>query len=235
MRDHLEDLLGEDKAFTQAYKLFREKIVHEDNLISQRSTWFATLQSVLAAAGAIWGAVYAENIGLWDQDAHHSWALLALSIVGLTLSIATFVSVQAAHKATRFTDARWEAFCSLYSDYSAAYREAINLPVSYLGSGMNLERQHFFPAPSLIGAGNESRARINGGLASKVLAVVFGLLWFVAFVALMVLNFGCLAAIAATALLALVGITAVGKGPFARVWRCLFDAEWHEPKGSSGK
>ena len=83
----------------EIYKLYREKITHEDALINFRTSWFATLQAFLFTSFALASSWFDELAGLLFA--------IMLAFVGITVCYTTFVSVQAAHKAIEKTTDRW--------------------------------------------------------------------------------------------------------------------------------
>ncbi|MEM9212637.1 MAG: hypothetical protein AAGA63_14235 [Pseudomonadota bacterium] len=83
----------------EIYKLYREKVTHEDTLINFRTSWFATLQAFLFTSFALASTRFEMLSGLLFA--------IMLAFVGMTVCYTTFVSVQAAHKAIGKTTDRW--------------------------------------------------------------------------------------------------------------------------------
>lgn len=75
----------------EIFKLYREKITHEDALVNFRTSWFATLQAFLFTSFALASGRIDELSGLFFST--------ILSVVGMTVCYTTYVSVSAAHKA----------------------------------------------------------------------------------------------------------------------------------------
>lgn len=83
----------------EIFKLYREKITHEDTLVNFRTSWFATLQAFLFTS-------FALSSGRIDHLSGLLFSVM-LALVGMTVCYTTFVSVSAAHKAIDKTTQRW--------------------------------------------------------------------------------------------------------------------------------
>ncbi|MEM9910582.1 MAG: hypothetical protein AAF922_07330 [Pseudomonadota bacterium] len=92
---------------TDYHKKFRELIEHEDKLIADRNTWFVLSQSFLFISFALTLSALSKE-GLAAKTAvlasqFHS----AIVLIGVALSIVTFVSVWAASHAIKNVSATW--------------------------------------------------------------------------------------------------------------------------------
>lgn len=84
----------------ETYKIYREKVTHEDSLINFRTSWFVTLQSFLFISFSL-TAGNVEGLG---------GLLLAiiLSYVGINVCKTTLIGVKAASQAIDITWKQWE-------------------------------------------------------------------------------------------------------------------------------
>lgn len=90
----------------EAFKLIREYIVHEDNLVSQRMTWFLTLNSFLFASVALLTNATISADGPYSARDLYLFALL-LSFVGFVSCGKTKKSVRAAYDAIKALKDHW--------------------------------------------------------------------------------------------------------------------------------
>jgi len=80
------------------YKLARSQIEHENTLISQRITWYLTLQGLLftaffVALGQIWDAKFPPPL-----RPHLAFAVWMLMLVGASSSIVCYLLIRAAYR-----------------------------------------------------------------------------------------------------------------------------------------
>lgn len=94
----------------EVYRLFREKVTHEDNLVHQRTIWFVTLQALLFTSFAILlGDGEAGNGSALDLNAVALRRIaIVMSAVGILSALVTFASVSAAFLAIDKAQADWE-------------------------------------------------------------------------------------------------------------------------------
>jgi len=117
----------------EKYRVIRDYIIHEDNLINQRMTWMILIQSFLVA-----GFVYSLSSGLDDKGGDSAnigssipmsdtltAIVWAIPLTGLTISLLGFVSILAASN----------ALTSLTRTYSPQFEEKGFPPLSGGGSG----------------------------------------------------------------------------------------------------
>ena len=81
-----------------AYKIARAQVEHENTLVSQRITWYLTLQGLLFAAffvvlGQIWDAKFPLSI-----RPHLAFAVWMLMLVGASSSIVCYLLIRAAYR-----------------------------------------------------------------------------------------------------------------------------------------
>lgn len=83
----------------------------EDRLVNSRMTWYLTIQGFIVAGVAL---------GLTGRFESHSNlqtpGIVALSILGIAISVIVFIAVLRARKAKRDARDRWEAFGSNEKD-----------------------------------------------------------------------------------------------------------------------
>jgi hypothetical protein len=84
---------------SEAYHRFRQYIEHENLLVNFRTTW---------AIGANSFLLLAFGTTLASQNPSHIPFLAALSIVGIFVNLASWVSVEAAFSALHGVKTRWE-------------------------------------------------------------------------------------------------------------------------------
>ena len=83
----------------EVYKLYREKVTHEDTLVNFRTSWFVTLQAFLFTSLSL----ASSRLNGWEGLLF----ALVLAVVGLSVCWTTHISVLAAHKAIAKTTSRW--------------------------------------------------------------------------------------------------------------------------------
>lgn len=138
-----------DEELIEFYRIYREKIVHEDNLVNHRSTWFLLFQGFLFTSSAI------VLVGVLDAAADPSdWyriAFICLGLIGISVSIATFGSIKAAQKSVNAAANRWMQVTTV-------------------------QQQQQFPV--IIGANFiEGRATRSGNWAGYCIPLVFTVYW----------------------------------------------------------
>lgn len=145
----------------EIYKLYREKIIHEDTLVNWRTTWFVTLQAFLFTAFAI-SQGKSESLG-WLVN-------IAFSLTGISIAVASFISIVAAKEAVNKTIRKWR---TEYHDASAG---------RHLSRGV---RDLIDPAgvlPALKGAGSNSSIGLRGNVFSFFVPFFIGCFWSVVFI-----------------------------------------------------
>ena len=150
------DLQSVSDKSIEIYKLYREKVVHEDTLINFRTSWFVTLQAFLFTS-------FALSLGKLSGGAA-AVAPMLFSIVGLAACITTLISVFAANSAINKTTEKWT---KPYKDHEGrelekGVRDIID-PVGIL--------------PALKGAGSNQGIAFRGSISSKGLPFVIGAFW----------------------------------------------------------
>ena len=73
------------------HQLYRERIVHEDNLINYRMMWMVLSEAFMLAT---WGGIEQRMAGA--HDGYWRFAVAVVSIVGVIISIGSFTSIEAA-------------------------------------------------------------------------------------------------------------------------------------------
>jgi hypothetical protein len=106
----------ENETAMALYRLYRDYIQHEDNLINNRVGWFIQLHSFLIAS---YGIVFASGLATFFSDhtplvpsiglqALAAALLIGIAVIGLESSAAARRSIKAAHAAIQALEARWE-------------------------------------------------------------------------------------------------------------------------------
>jgi hypothetical protein len=96
-----------NKNLVEHYQIFRDYLRHEDDLINHRSTWHHTIQGLLFTALGV-------TLSKLDPTATRQAAavqkalILILPILGMSISLAAFVSIRAATKALDRLRSQWE-------------------------------------------------------------------------------------------------------------------------------
>ena len=93
------------KKAEEYYKLSREQIVHEDNLINNRTNWLLAGQGLLFAA---FGVVFDNTKGLEAVPAKVAFLMKVFPPVGILLTVFTFLSVLGAALAMDSIKVDWE-------------------------------------------------------------------------------------------------------------------------------
>lgn len=81
-----------------AYKIARAQVEHENTLVSQRITWYLTLQGLLftaffVALGQVWDTKFPPSL-----RPHLAFAIWMLMLVGASSSIVAYLLIRAAYK-----------------------------------------------------------------------------------------------------------------------------------------
>ena len=87
----------------KVYELFRSHVVHEDDLIDQRTTWAVTIQGFAIAALGF-------SVGSSGTNPKHQLTALIITIatIGIGVALISYVSVRAAQLAIRGICEEWE-------------------------------------------------------------------------------------------------------------------------------
>ena len=146
----------DDKSIS-IYKLYREKVVHEDTLINWRTTWFVTLQAFIFTAFSL----SQDRLGELQDFVN-----LSFCILGILISIASFVSITAAKSAINKTVGKWRF---RYSDQDGrllhrGVRDLID-PAGLL--------------PAIKGAGSSDYIAFRGNVFSFLVPLIIGVFWVV--------------------------------------------------------
>jgi hypothetical protein len=140
-----------DEHANNVYRAYRDYIVHEDDLVNQRTTWSITIQAFVIA---IFGLTYQKKMesivsfyGLDDKTTNYTLELLnklviqfdqfllIIAIFGLVVASISGAAVYAAQRAIRFVSLKWTSECS--------------------------GKQVFSQFPSLTGGGNAFSTRLG--------------------------------------------------------------------------
>lgn len=88
------------------YTTFRDRIVQEDNLINQRTTWFVTLQAFMFTSISL---LAGEFTGYQFE-----FLVSCYGMIGIVVSFTTFLSVRAAQRANKTIKEKWYSLLSIY-------------------------------------------------------------------------------------------------------------------------
>ncbi len=126
------------------YKAFREKVVHEDNLVHQRMIWFVTLQALLFTSFAILlGDMSTATQKAWQLELDQLRKLaLVFSSVGMVSALAAALSVGAAFGAIDKAFNDWNATIQSWKECPKRQNTVVDLP-SVIGAG-KLSGTHWF-------------------------------------------------------------------------------------------
>jgi hypothetical protein len=98
------------------YKVFRDYVQHEDDLINHRSTWHHTIQGLLFASLGFTLQGKSDAPGT-VHGAPVQWALLfVLPLLGIALAIAAWTSIRAATKALDELTVHWKKILGQYPE-----------------------------------------------------------------------------------------------------------------------
>jgi hypothetical protein len=146
----------DDDSF-EVFRLYREKVAHEDILINFRTSWFVALQAFLFSA-------FALSLG---RNGHYIPVLPAFlfSLVGLFSCVATYISVIAADRAIGKTCKKWT---DQYFDEENG---------RYLAKGVRDIVDPMGILPPVRGGGSDGRIHRMGAFLSKGLPIGLSLFW----------------------------------------------------------
>ena len=143
----------------EIYKLYREKVVHEDTLVNFRTSWFIALQAFLFSALAF-------SIGRNDGQIPISSTFM-LSLLGLVVSGFTLASVWAANRAIDKTADKWKD----------GYKDPKNDRELKKGVRDIIDPMGLLPA--IKGGGGDGRIALLGSLLSVGLPTIVAIYWLV--------------------------------------------------------
>lgn len=136
----------------EIYKVYREYVQHEDNLINHRSSWNATVQAFLFAAFAVAVQSRVDARTEFTRQLTFFAGAWLIPLVGLFVALATLFSVIAASRAIRALERK-------YTEIYAPWH--VNRPAHL---------------PSLTGGGS-SWAHLTGFALPFVIPVLLALAW----------------------------------------------------------
>lgn len=133
------------------YRIFRDYLQHEDDLINHRSTWHHTIQGLLFTA---LGVTLAKLDPTADRQAAavQKALIVLLPVLGMSISLAAFLSIRAATQALDELRNQWRGLIEVYGD------------------------EAWPTLPGLTGAGNQWAIRW-GKAPAYVIPVVIGAAW----------------------------------------------------------
>ncbi len=153
-----------DKEMQEAitlHAIYREKVIHEDGLINQRTTWFITLEALLFAAFGFIVKGFNANI----TDDTFLLVLIIFSALGISASITTHIGVQAALSAINGTNEKWEKL-----GYSASTVDKL---------------------PAIRGGGRKEDLFKKGAASSEFLPMIVGAGWVLILAVALYSRFSC--------------------------------------------
>ncbi|WP_338550968.1 hypothetical protein [Roseovarius phycicola] len=136
--------MSEEEYVLNIYRTFREKVVHEDNLVHQRMIWFVTLQALLFTSFAILlGDMSTGTQKAWQLELDQLRKLaLVFSSVGMVSALAAALSVGAAFLAIDKAFNDWKVTTDRWVDKPSKQKIVKDLP-SVVGAG-KLSGTHWF-------------------------------------------------------------------------------------------
>ena len=203
-RTAFEASFEEKNAYLMAYEIYRDKLFHEDELISQRTTWFITFQSFLFISYAILRNGLTGGEGTTDVV---FWVTMIYAFVGILTCYYTILSVVAAHNAAQSVEVKWLSISNLYKDKAEEFRDlyTFEAPLGVadwvgakhdgflsavagvfkfifrikgrIGSAKADNPSALLPYPSLRGGGGQQKSGRNGTILSRRLPVVVLIAW----------------------------------------------------------
>jgi hypothetical protein len=94
---------------TELYKVYRDYMKHEDDLLNQRTTWLLVIQGFLFATLAVLGEWVSPKDPLSDLlRTERLYLIYVLVFVGILIAVAAFISILAANKAIDSLQKKWE-------------------------------------------------------------------------------------------------------------------------------
>jgi hypothetical protein len=143
-----------DKDRAEHYRLFREYVQHEDDLINHRSTWHNTIQGLLFTALAFALQWNPETAGNPHAALLQKTLTILLPLLGIGNAWAGYLSIRAATKALDALNEKWTKIGETYSD----------------------ESKHSLP--QLTGAGSEWAIKY-GKAPAFLIPILIGVAWIV--------------------------------------------------------
>jgi hypothetical protein len=111
-----------DPDFERKFKVYRDYIQHEDDLLHQRSSWNLTVQGFLFAA---YGVLLQQSLkeGATPNESIYRCLAWMLPVMGAIISGSVFLSVTAASKALDALGCKWKG-CGYFGTtiQAAGYR-----------------------------------------------------------------------------------------------------------------
>lgn len=162
---------NQQEELNRVYEIYRSYVVHEDDLISQRTNWLITVQSFLIAT---FGFSYQKKFEVFSKfkecknidnneiallipmHSEYTYFLIMLAIVGVLICVACFWSIKQAHLALE----------GLELSYNTTYKNKIT---------------HL---PHIMGGGNQKVKKSSLGFA-LLAPGLFGFLWILTIVFLL--------------------------------------------------
>ena len=103
----------------ELYSTIRTYVVHEDDLINQRTTWFTTLQNfTLVTFGLVYAKIFDTATGVVEHNyhlsntySHFKYFLFVLASFGFVVSLLQFLAVSAAQRSISALEKRWDTYC----------------------------------------------------------------------------------------------------------------------------
>ena len=97
------------------YRIFRDYLQHEDDLINHRSTWHHIIQGLLfTALGVTLSKV--DPTATRQAVAVQKALILLLPVLGMSISLAAFLSIRAATRALDELRNQWEKLIEIYDE-----------------------------------------------------------------------------------------------------------------------
>jgi hypothetical protein len=94
---------------TELYKVYRDYMKHEDDLLNQRTTWLLVIQGFLFATLAVLGEWVSPKDPLSDLlRTERLYLIYVLVGVGIFIAVAAFISILAANEAIDSLQEKWE-------------------------------------------------------------------------------------------------------------------------------
>jgi hypothetical protein len=129
------------------YTIFRQYLIHEDDLVNQRTTWSLTIQAFIIVA---FGVAFQNRMSIaHGQRSEHEYAFLifALAILGLGVSLICLISVRAAQIAIQGLSEKWDQWGKTHlgsSDYYPPLTGGGKYWATRLGHALPIVLQGFF-------------------------------------------------------------------------------------------
>ena len=163
----------------EIYSILRGYVVHEDNLVNQRTTWFLSLNSFLFASQAL----VVSSRG--DDLVHDEWQLslftVILALVGAVSSIVTFFAVSGAYASTKALKDLWvDKYEPLSKDFGASEQHRAIDDYDF----EDIKKTRFRndptrPLPYLKGGGGAYGNAVKGRYLAFVMPCMIGAAWLI--------------------------------------------------------